>query len=81
VIFFDFFLMTITQHALLYNLHTSNFIFEEMFLLKFLSMQPLIAYNQLKDFTLYLEDKPAQLAAYHEFLVSIYSFLHDTLLS
>jgi hypothetical protein len=33
--------MTITQHALLYNFHTSNLIFEEIFFLKFLSMQPL----------------------------------------
>ena len=40
-----------------------------------------IAYDQLKAFTLYLEDKPAQLAAYHEFLVSTYFFLHDILLS
>ena len=40
-----------------------------------------IAYDQLKAFSLYLEDKPAQSAAYHEFLVSIYSFLHDILLS
>ena len=39
------------------------------------------AYDQLKAFSLYLEDKPAQSAAYHEFLVSIYSFLHDILLS
>jgi len=40
----DFFLkislMTITQHALLYNFHTSNLIFEETCFLKFLSMQP-----------------------------------------
>ncbi len=40
-----------------------------------------IAYDQLKAFSLYLEDKPAQTAAYHEFLVSIYSFLHHILLS
>ena len=33
-----------------------------------------IAYDQLKAFSLYLEDKPAQSAANHEFLVSIYSF-------
>jgi len=33
--------MTITQHALLYNFHTSNLIFEEIFVLNFLSMQPL----------------------------------------
>ena len=31
----------ITQHALLYNFHTSNVIFEEIFFLKFLSLQPL----------------------------------------
>jgi hypothetical protein len=31
-----------TQHALLYNFHTSNLIFEEIFFLKFLSMQPRI---------------------------------------
>ena len=30
-----------------------------------------IAYDQLKAFSSYLEDKPAQSAAYHEFLVSI----------
>jgi hypothetical protein len=35
-------LMTITQHALFYNFHTSNLIFEEIFFLKFLSMQPLL---------------------------------------
>ena len=35
-------LMTITQHALLYNFHTSDLIFEEIFFLKFLSMQPLV---------------------------------------
>jgi len=40
-----------------------------------------IAYHQLKAFSLYLEDKPAQTAAYHDFLVSIYSFLHYILLS
>jgi hypothetical protein len=34
--------MTITQHALLYNFHTSNLFFEEIFFLKFLSMQPLL---------------------------------------
>jgi len=34
--------MTITQHAHLYNFHTSNLIFEEIFVLNFLSMQPLI---------------------------------------
>jgi hypothetical protein len=30
-----------------------------------------IAHDQLKAFTLHLEGKPAQTAAYHEFLVSI----------
>ena len=30
-----------------------------------------IAYDQLKAYSLYLEDKPAELAAYHKFLVSI----------
>ncbi len=40
--FLKLFLMTITQHALLYNFHTSNLIFEEIFFLKFLSMQPLL---------------------------------------
>jgi len=40
-----------------------------------------IVYDQLKAFSLYLEDKPAQSAAYHECLVSIYPFLHDILLS
>ena len=40
-----------------------------------------IAYDQLKAFSLYLEDKPAQSAAYHEFLMSIYPFFHDILLS
>ena len=34
--------MTITQHALLYNFHTSNLFCEEIFFLKFLSMQPLL---------------------------------------
>jgi hypothetical protein len=34
-----------------------------------------IAYDQLKAFSLYLEDKPAELAAYHKFLVSIFSFV------
>jgi len=36
----------------------------------------LIAYDQLKAFSLYLKDKPAELAAYHKFLVSIFSFVH-----
>ena len=40
-----------------------------------------IAYDQLKAFSLYLEDKADLSAAYHKFLVSIYSFLHDILLS
>ncbi len=35
-----------------------------------------IAYDQLKAFSLYLKDKPADLAAYHKFLVSIYHFVH-----
>ena len=30
-----------------------------------------IAYDQLKAYSLYLKDKPAELAAYHKFLVSI----------
>jgi len=34
----------------------------------------LIAYNQLKAFSLYLEDKPAQLAAYREFLASVFQW-------
>jgi len=34
-----------------------------------------IAYDQLKAFSLYLEDKPAELAAYRKFLVSIFSFV------
>jgi hypothetical protein len=33
-----------------------------------------IAYHQLKAFSLYLEDKPAEFAAYREFLVSIFYF-------
>jgi hypothetical protein len=40
-----------------------------------------IAYDQLKAFSLYLKDKADLSAAYHKFLVSIYSFLHDILLS
>jgi len=35
----------------------------------------LIAYHQLEAFSLYLKDKPAQSAAYHEFLVSIFSMV------
>ena len=39
-----------------------------------------IGYNQLKAFSLYLEDKADLSAAYNEYLVSIF-FLHDILLS
>ncbi len=39
-----------------------------------------IAYDQLKAFSLYLEDKADLSAAYHKFLVSIYSLLHYILL-
>jgi hypothetical protein len=42
--------MTITQHALFYNFHTSNLIFEEIFFLKFLSMQPLVEVAITPDF-------------------------------
>ena len=35
----------------------------------------LIALYQLKAFSLYLKDKPAQLEAYHQFLVSIISMV------
>ncbi len=35
-----------------------------------------IAYDQRKAFLLYLKDKPAELAAYHKFLVSICHFVH-----
>ena len=35
-----------------------------------------IAYDQLKAFSLYLKDKPAESAAYHKFLVSICHFVH-----
>jgi hypothetical protein len=42
MIFLKISLMTITQHALLYNFHTSNLAFEEIFFLKFLSLQPLL---------------------------------------
>ncbi len=34
--------------------------------------EKVIAYHQLKAFSLFLEDKPALTAGYHEFLVSIY---------
>jgi len=37
-----------------------------------LTRKRLIAYDQLKA----LKDKPAELAAYHKFLVSIFSFVH-----
>ena len=40
-----------------------------------------IAYDQLKAFSSYLKDRPDLSAAYREYLVSIYSFLHDILLS
>ena len=40
-----------------------------------------IANDQLKAFSLYLKDKTDLSAAYHDYLVSIYSFLHDILLS
>ena len=43
-------------------------------------LERVIAYDQLKAFSLYLEDKADLSAAYHEFLVSIYSFLRDILL-
>ncbi len=35
-----------------------------------------IAYDQLKAFSLYLKNKPAELAAYQKFLVSICHFVH-----
>jgi hypothetical protein len=35
-----------------------------------------IAYDQLQAFLLYLKDKPAELAAYRKFLVSICHFVH-----
>ena len=34
-----------------------------------------IAYHQLKAYSLYLEDKPVELAAYCEFLVSVFSMV------
>ena len=34
-----------------------------------------IAYHQLEAFSLYLKDKPAQLEAYHQFLVSKFSMV------
>ncbi len=41
-----------------------------------LTCKRLIAYDQLKAFSLYLKNKPAELAAYRKFLVSIFSFVH-----
>jgi hypothetical protein len=38
--------------------------------------EKVIAYDQLKAFSLYLKDKSAELAAYRKFLVSIYCFVH-----
>ena len=35
----------------------------------------IIAYHQLKAYSLYLEDKPVELAAYCKFLVSVYSMV------
>ena len=35
----------------------------------------LIAYDQLKAFSLYLKDMPAELAAYRKFLISIFTFI------
>ena len=35
----------------------------------------LIAYHQLEAYSLYLEDKPAELAAYRKFLVSVFSMV------
>ena len=40
-----------------------------------LTRQRLIAYHQLEAFSLYLKDKPAQSAAYREFLVSVFSMV------
>ncbi len=40
-----------------------------------LTRKRLIAYHQRKAFSLYLEDKPTELAAYHKFLVSIFSMV------
>jgi len=34
-----------------------------------------ITYHQLKAYSLYLEDKPVELTAYHEFLVSVFSMV------
>jgi hypothetical protein len=38
--------------------------------------EKVIAYDQLKAFSLYLEDKYDLLAAYRKFLVSVYCFVH-----
>jgi len=35
----------------------------------------LIAYHQLEAYSLYLEDKPSELAAYREILVSVFSMV------
>ena len=40
-----------------------------------LTHKRLIAYHQLEAYSLYLEDKPAELAAYCKFLVSIFSLV------
>ena len=40
-----------------------------------LTRKRLIAYHQLEAYSLYLEDKPAELAAYRKFLVSIFSLV------
>ena len=40
-----------------------------------LTRKRLIAYHQLEAYSLYLEDKPAELAAYREFLVSVFSMV------
>jgi len=41
-----------------------------------LTRKRLIAYDQLKAYSLYLKNKPAELAAYRKFLVSIFCFVH-----
>ncbi len=43
--------------------------------------EKVIAYDQLKAFSLYFKDKPAELAAYRKFLVSIYCFVHAYIFS
>ena len=40
-----------------------------------LTRKRLIAYHQLEAYSLYLEDKPAELAAYRKFLVSVFSMV------